>query len=89
MYLNFKKKLKIIKNYGSSEYDTGNCIVQIALLTEKINNISKHLKKHKHDFNTERSLLKIVNKRKKILKYIKKNKIKIYKDTLKQFKIRK
>ncbi|ABS30612.1 MAG: 30S ribosomal protein S15 [Candidatus Sulcia muelleri] len=72
MYLNSNKKKLIIKNYGLSEYDTGNCIVQIALLTFKIKNITNHLKYNKKDFNTERSLQILVSKRKKLLKYIEK-----------------
>lgn len=72
MYLNSNKKKLIIKNYGLSVSDTGNCIVQIALLTFKIKNITNHLKYNKKDFNTERSLQILVSKRKKLLKYIEK-----------------
>ncbi|WGH25668.1 MAG: uS15 family ribosomal protein [Candidatus Shikimatogenerans bostrichidophilus] len=64
-------------------------INQIVLLTTKIYNLSKHLKKNNKDYNTERTLLKIVNKRKKNLKYIKKKDINLYLQIKEKFKIRK
>ncbi|MFP3037249.1 MAG: 30S ribosomal protein S15 [Candidatus Karelsulcia muelleri] len=78
-------KKKIIKKYGKSETDTGNCIVQISFFTLKINKISNHLQK---DFNSERSLRILVYKRKKLLKYLKKylNNIKLFKTILKRIK---
>ncbi|MFP3037369.1 MAG: 30S ribosomal protein S15 [Candidatus Karelsulcia muelleri] len=77
-------KKKIIKKYGKSETDTGNCIVQISFFTLKINKISNHLQKK--DFNSERSLRILVYKRKKLLKYLKKNNIKLFKTILKRIK---
>ncbi|XMD34371.1 MAG: 30S ribosomal protein S15 [Candidatus Karelsulcia muelleri] len=88
MSLPLKKKKEIIKKYGKSETDTGNCIVQISFFTFKINKISNHLKKNKKDFNSERSLRILVYKRKKLLKYLyfKKNNIKLFKTILKRIK---
>ncbi|XMD98721.1 MAG: 30S ribosomal protein S15 [Candidatus Karelsulcia muelleri] len=79
-------KKEIIKKYGKSETDTGNCIVQISCFTLKIKKISNHLQKNKKDFNSERSLRILVSKRKKLLKYLKKNNIKLFKTILKIIK---
>ncbi|WP_110482839.1 30S ribosomal protein S15 [Candidatus Karelsulcia muelleri] len=79
-------KKEIIKKYGKSETDTGNCIVQISFFTLKIKKISNHLQKNKKDFNSERSLRILVSKRKKLLKYLKKNNIKLFKTILKRIK---
>ncbi|XZQ51467.1 MAG: 30S ribosomal protein S15 [Candidatus Karelsulcia muelleri] len=79
-------KKEIIKKYGKSETDTGNCIVQISFFTLKIKKISNHLQKNKKDFNSERSLRILVSKRKKLLKYLKNNNIKLFKTILKRIK---
>jgi small subunit ribosomal protein S15 len=86
--MNLKKK-KIYKKYGKFTSDTGSSQVQIAIFTNRINNLSNHLKKNKKDFNSERSLLKLVGKRKKILKYIEKKNINFYKKIIKKLNIRK
>ena len=63
-------KLKIIEEYGKSEKDTGNPEVQVALLSERINSLTDHLKIHKKDHHTRRGLLMLVGKRKRLLQYI-------------------
>ncbi|WP_185873243.1 30S ribosomal protein S15 [Blattabacterium cuenoti] len=88
MYSKDKKK-EIFKNYGKSIYDTGSSKVQIALFTYRINYLNNHLEKNKKDFNTERALIKLVGKRKKLLKYIEKIDINNYKDIIKHLKLRK
>ncbi len=65
---------KKIKNVGLHEKDTGSSEVQIALLTDKIENLSQHIKKFKKDKHSSVGLLKAVNRRKKLLDYLKKNK---------------
>ena len=75
MYLTKKIREDIFKDNGSSEKDTGSTEGQIALFTTKINHLTKHLKDNKKDFNTERSLLKIVVIRKSLLSYLKNNDI--------------
>ena len=71
------------------EKDTGSSEIQIALLTEKIENLSKHIKQFKKDKHSSVGLLKAVNKRKKLLDYLKKNKGDSYKNVLSKLKLRK
>ena len=71
------------------EKDTGSSEVQIALLTEKIENLSKHIKQYKKDKHSSVGLLKAVNRRKKLLDYLKKNKIDSYKNVLTKLNLRK
>ncbi|WP_185852077.1 30S ribosomal protein S15 [Blattabacterium cuenoti] len=84
-----KKKKEIFKTYGTSVYDTGSSKAQIALFTYRINHLNNHLKNNKKDFNTERALVKMVGKRKKLLKYIEKHDIKNYKNIIKHLGLRK
>ena len=63
-------KHEIIKEYGKSEKDTGNPEVQVALISERINSLTDHLKIHKKDHHTRRGLLMLVGKRKRLLQYI-------------------
>ena len=69
--------------------DTGSSEIQIALLTEKIENLSKHIKQFKKDKHSSVGLLKAVNRRKKLLDYLKKNKADSYKNVLSKLKLRK
>ena len=71
------------------EKDTGSSEVQTALLTEKIENISKHIKQYKKDKHSSVGLLKAVNRRKKLLDYLKRNKIDSYKNVLTKLNLRK
>ena len=77
------------KELAIHEKDTGSSVVQIALLTGKIQNLSKHIKKFKKDKHSSVGLLKAVNKRKKLLDYLKKNKIESYKNVISKLGIRK
>ena len=65
------KKTKIVEEYARSKGDTGSVEVQVALLTASINELTEHMKEHKHDFHTQRGLLKKVGKRKSLLEYLK------------------
>ncbi len=69
--------------------DTGSSEIQIALLTEKIENLSNHIKKFKKDKHSSVGLLKAVNRRKKLLDYLKKNKVDSYKNVLSKLNLRK
>lgn len=89
MYLTKKIKKDIFKDNGSSEKDTGSTEGQIALFTTKINHLTKHLKDNKKDFNTERSLLKMVGKRKSLLSYLKNKDINKYRSIIKKLSLRK
>jgi len=80
---------KKIKELGIHERDTGSSEIQIGLLTEKIENLSKHIKQFKKDKHSSVGLLKAVNKRKKLLDYLKKNKMDSYKNVLSKLNLRK
>ncbi len=80
---------KKIKELGIHEKDTGSSEVQIAILTDKIDNLSKHIKKFKKDKHSSVGLLKAVNRRKKLLDYLKKNKIDSYKNVISKLNLRK
>ena len=81
--------IKKVKEFAIHEKDTGSSEVQIALLTEKIENLSKHMKQSKKDKHSSLGLLKAVNKRKKLLDYLKKKKIDSYKEVISKLNIRK
>ena len=81
--------IKKAKELAIHEKDTGSSEVQIALLTEKIENLSKHMKESKKDKHSSLGLLKAVNKRKKLLDYLKKKKVDSYKEVISKLNIRK
>ena len=80
---------KKIKELAIHDKDTGSSEIQIGLLTEKIENLSQHINKFKKDKHSSVGLLRAVNKRKKLLDYLKKNKIDSYKNVLSKLNLRK
>lgn len=89
MYLTPEKKQEIFKKHGKSSEDTGSPEGQIALFTHRINHLTEHLKKNKHDYNTERSLVLLVGKRRSLLDYLIKKDITRYRAIIKELGIRK
>tara|TARA_Y100001970_G_scaffold36563_2_gene45168 strand:- start:5142 stop:5411 length:270 start_codon:yes stop_codon:yes gene_type:complete len=89
MYLTKNLKEEIFKEHGKSEKDSGTTEAQIALFTTRINHLTNHLKDNKKDFNTERSLVKMVGKRKSLLTYLKNKDIERYRSIIKKLSIRK
>lgn len=89
MYLTKEVKAEIFKKYGGKEGNTGSTEGQIALFTHRINHLTGHLKKNHKDFNTERSLVKLVGKRRSLLDYMMKNDIVKYRELIKDLGIRK
>ena len=89
MYLTKDKIQDIFKDNGSSEKDTGSIEGQIALFTTRINHLTDHLQSNKKDYNTERSLLKMVGKRKSLLSYLKNKDINRYRAIIKKLSLRK
>ncbi len=89
MYLTTDKKQEIFAQHGKSAQDTGSAEGQIALFTFRINHLSPHLKANRHDFNTERSLVKLVGKRKSLLDYLKKKDIARYRAIIAALGLRK
>ena len=89
MALTKEKKTEIIKKYRLDENDTGSVEVQVALLTERINELNEHLKVHKHDYHSNRGLLKMVGQRKSLLSYLAKTDVQRYRDLVKKLGLRK
>ncbi len=89
MYLEPKEKEKIFKKHGKSAKDTGSAEGQIALFTYRIEHLTKHLKQNHKDNNTERSLVKLVGKRRSLLNYLMKKDILRYRAIVKELKLRK
>jgi small subunit ribosomal protein S15 len=88
MTLAKEDKLEIVKKYGRSETDTGSAQVQIALLTERINQLTEHLRTHKHDHHSRRGLLKLVGRRRGFLNYLQKNDLEAYRALIQELGLR-
>jgi small subunit ribosomal protein S15 len=80
--LTLEKKAELIKEYQFSNKDTGSTEVQIALLTANITSLSEHFKVHKKDNHSRRGLIQMVNQRRKLLDYLKKQDVKRYQDII-------
>ncbi|MGB0305036.1 MAG: 30S ribosomal protein S15 [Flavobacteriaceae bacterium] len=89
MYLSSEKKQEIFKKHGKSATDTGTAEGQIALFTYRIDHLTQHLKRNHKDFNTERSLVKMVGKRRSLLDYLMKKDIMRYRAIVKELGLRK
>ena len=89
MYLTSETKKDFFKEYGKSEFDTGSAEGQIALFTFRIKHLTEHLKINKKDLATERSLIRLVGKRRKLLDYLKEKEIPRYRKIIKKLGIRK
>ena len=88
MTINLKNKAEIIAKYGKNAKDTGSVETQIALLTEKITELTEHLKINAKDFQGKRGLLMMVGKRKRLLSYLKDRNLEDYRQLIKALKIR-
>jgi len=84
-----RSKQEIIAEYGKTEADTGSPEVQVALLTERINHLTEHLKMHKKDHHSRRGLLKMVGQRKGLLDYIKDRDVVGYRELIAKLGLRK
>ncbi len=89
MYLDKKEKSKIFKKHGKDAKNTGSAEGQIALFTYRINHLTEHLKNNRKDYNTERSLVKLVGKRRSLLDYLTKKDVLRYRAIVKELKLRK
>lgn len=88
MSITQEKKTELIGEFQAKEGDTGSPEVQVAVLTERINNLTEHLKTHKKDFHSRRGLLVMVGKRRRLLDYTKKKSEQRYKDLIERLGIR-
>ena len=84
-----EKKSELMKSYAIHEKDTGSSDVQIAVLTERINQLSGHLKDHSHDQHTRRSLLRLIGRRRRLLAYLSREDISRYRTLIGRLGLRK
>ena len=84
-----ERRIEIVKQYGKSEKDTGAPEVQVALLTERINDITKHLSGQKKDFSTARGLIKLVGQRKRLLHHLRDTDLTSYRKIIEKLDLRK
>ncbi|MBQ3020657.1 MAG: 30S ribosomal protein S15 [Bacilli bacterium] len=89
MAITKERKAELVKKFGKSETDTGSTKVQIAILTDEINELTEHLKVHTHDYHSKRGLLMKVGKRRSLLDYLKDNDVVSYRELIKELNIRK
>ena len=89
MSITKERKEEIVEKFGGSKDNTGSTEAQIAIFTERINDLTDHLKDHKQDHASRRGLLKLVGKRRKLLNYLKKNDIEQYRELISELGIRK
>jgi len=89
MYLDSEKKKEIFGKYGKSNTDTGSSEAQIALFSYRISHLTEHLKSNKKDYSTERALIMLVGKRRRLLDYLKAKDIMRYRAIIKELGIRK
>ena len=83
-----EKTAELIKEFGKSDNDSGSAEVQVAILSERIRNLTEHLKSHKKDNHTRRGLMKLIGKRRGLLKHIKERDIERYRALIKKLGIR-
>ena len=83
-----ERKAELIREFGENEKDSGNAKVQVAILSERIRELTEHMKQHKKDFHTRRGLLMLVGNRRRLLSYIKKNDINEYRELIAKLGIR-
>ena len=88
MTISKERKAELTAQFGNSPVDTGNPKVQVAILTERIRELTEHMKTHQKDFHTRRGLLMLVGRRRRLLSYIKKHDIFEYRALIKSLGIR-
>jgi small subunit ribosomal protein S15 len=88
MSLTAEQKQEITTRYGKSEADTGATEVQIAMLTQRINELTAHLREHKHDHHSRRGLLMLVGRRRRFLNYLQKKNLEGYRSLIRELGLR-
>ncbi len=89
MSLTQEKKAQLIERFGESSHDTGKTEVQVALLTERINQLTDHLRTHKKDHHSRRGLLMLVGQRRRFLRYLERSDLERYRALVKELGLRK
>ena len=88
MSITAERKEEVIKEFALDAGDTGSAVVQVAILTERINNLTEHMKIHKKDFHSRRGLLIMVGQRRRLLDYLKRREIRRYEALIKRLGLR-
>ncbi len=88
MTVSKERKAELVREFGKNEQDTGSPEVQVAILTDRIKELTEHMKTHKKDFHTRRGLLMLVGKRRRLLSYIKHNDVENYRQLIAKLGIR-
>ena len=88
MSITAERKQELIKEFAVKKDDTGSPEVQVAILTERIINLTEHLKTHKKDFHSRRGLLMMVGQRRRLLDYVKRKKVERYEELIKRLNLR-
>ena len=88
MSINAERKQELIKEFAVKKDDTGSPEVQVAILSERITNLTEHLKTHKKDFHSRRGLLMMVGQRRRLLDYVKSKQVTRYEDLVKRLGLR-
>ncbi|MGM0461067.1 MAG: 30S ribosomal protein S15 [Fibrobacterota bacterium] len=89
MSITTEKKAALVTEFGNNENDTGNPGVQIAILTERIKNLTTHVKANKKDFSTRRSLMILIGKRKRLMKYLREQNLDAYRELIARLGLKK
>ena len=88
MTVNSEKKRELVGKYGRSDNDTGSAEVQVALATERINELTEHLRTHTKDHHSRRGLLMLVGKRRRMLRYLERNDVERYRELVSELGLR-
>ena len=88
MPLTQERKSEIVRRFGRDERDTGNTRVQVALLTARINDLTEHLRRHRHDHHSRRGLLMLVGRRRRFLNYLQKRNLEGYRALIRELGLR-
>lgn len=88
MAITQERKNELISEFKTHDSDTGSSDIQVAILTEEINNLNTHLSTHKKDHHSRRGLMKMIGRRRKLLKYLRENEVQRYRDLIKKLGLR-
>lgn len=88
MAISAEKKTEIMKEFARHEGDTGSVEVQVAVLTADINSLNEHMSEHKHDFHSQRGLMKKIGRRRNLLRYLRNNDVSRYRDLIAKLGLR-
>jgi small subunit ribosomal protein S15 len=88
MALTAERKRELVAKFGANEHDTGNARVQVALLTERINGLTQHMREQKRDFHSRRGLLMLVGRRRRFLNYLQREDLEGYRALIRELGLR-